>query len=124
MLISRYSKPDFDPYGDNAPEETDAWWPAPVAARPLAAVVSLPGSKSLTNRELVLAALADAPSLLRSPLHSRDSDLMVAALRQLGTTIESVPGGLVPSSAMISITLGPIASGTEAVQPWLYEAVQ
>ncbi|MDY7542848.1 MULTISPECIES: 3-phosphoshikimate 1-carboxyvinyltransferase [unclassified Cryobacterium] len=92
MLISRYSKPDFDPYGDNAPEETDAWWPAPVAARPLAAVVSLPGSKSLTNRELVLAALADGPSLLRSPLHSRDSDLMVAALRQLGTTIDSVPG--------------------------------
>ncbi|MEC5150844.1 3-phosphoshikimate 1-carboxyvinyltransferase [Cryobacterium sp. GrIS_2_6] len=92
MLISRYSKPDFDPYGDNAPEETDVWWPAPVAARPLAAVVSLPGSKSLTNRELVLAALADGPSLLRAPLHSRDSDLMVAALRQLGTTIESVPG--------------------------------
>lgn len=92
MLISRYSKPEFDPYGDSAPEETDALWPAPVAAEPLTATLSLPGSKSLTNRELVLSALADSPSLLRAPLHSRDSDLMVAALRQLGTTIETVTG--------------------------------
>ncbi len=93
MLISRYSKPDFNPYGDTSPEETDAVWPAPTAAGPLSGVLSLPGSKSLTNRELVLSALADSPSLLRSPLHSRDSDLMVAALRQLGTTIEAVPNG-------------------------------
>jgi 3-phosphoshikimate 1-carboxyvinyltransferase len=92
MLISRYSKPEFDPYGDSAPEETDTLWAAPVAAGPLTATLSLPGSKSLTNRELVLSALADAPSLLRAPLHSRDSDLMVAALRQLGTTVEEVAG--------------------------------
>ena len=92
MLISRYSKPEFDPYGDNAPVDTDAAWPAPTATAPLAATLSLPGSKSLTNRELVLSALADSPSLLRAPLHSRDSDLMVAALRQLGTTIEAVDG--------------------------------
>ncbi len=92
MLISRYSKPEFDPYGDTSPEETNEWWPAPTAGGPLDAVVSLPGSKSLTNRELVLAALATGSSLLRSPLHSRDSDLMVAALRQFGTTIDAVPG--------------------------------
>ncbi|TFC38025.1 3-phosphoshikimate 1-carboxyvinyltransferase [Cryobacterium sp. TMT2-14] len=92
MLISRYSKPEFDPYGDTSPEVTDARWPAPTAAGPLSASVSLPGSKSLTNRELVLSALAAHPSLLRAPLHSRDSDLMVAALRQLGTVIEEVPG--------------------------------
>jgi 3-phosphoshikimate 1-carboxyvinyltransferase len=92
MLISRYSKPEFDPYGDSAPEETNGLWAAPVAAGPLDATLSLPGSKSLTNRELVLSALADSPSLLRAPLHSRDSDLMVEALRQLGTTIESVAG--------------------------------
>jgi 3-phosphoshikimate 1-carboxyvinyltransferase len=98
MLISRYSNPEFDPYGDGAPKEhtspepTEDWWPAPVAHNPLSATVSLPGSKSLTNRELVLSALADSPSTLRSPLHSRDSDLMVAALRQLGTTIEVIPG--------------------------------
>jgi 3-phosphoshikimate 1-carboxyvinyltransferase len=56
------------------------------------ATVSLPGSKSLTARELVLSALADGPSLLRAPLHSRDSANMVEALRALGVTIEERPG--------------------------------
>ncbi|GAB3129822.1 3-phosphoshikimate 1-carboxyvinyltransferase [Glaciibacter psychrotolerans] len=92
MLISRYSKPEFNPYGDTAPDDAATLWPAPEAHGPLAATLGLPGSKSLTNRELVLSALADSPSLLRAPLHSRDSDLMVAALRQLGTTIDAVPG--------------------------------
>jgi 3-phosphoshikimate 1-carboxyvinyltransferase len=92
MLISRYSKPEFNPYGDNAPDDSAALWAAPTATGPLAASLSLPGSKSLTNRELVLSALADSPSLLRAPLQSRDSDLMVAALRQLGTRIDAVPG--------------------------------
>lgn len=50
--------------------------------------MALPGSKSLTNRELVLSALAAGPSTLRSPLRSRDTDLMVAALRSLGNRIE------------------------------------
>ncbi len=92
MLISKYSKPEFDPYGDNAPTEVDPWWPAPTTDAPVHAVLALPGSKSLTNRELVASALAGTPSLLRSPLHSRDSDLMVDALRQLGATIEAVAG--------------------------------
>lgn len=59
-------------------------WPAPVAAKPIDAVVKLPGSKSLTNRELVLSALADKPTTLVEPLLSRDSRLMIAALEQLG----------------------------------------
>ncbi len=63
-------------------------WPAPVMDRPVHATVALPGSKSLTNRYLVLASIADEPSRLRSPLRSRDTLLMVAALRQLGITIE------------------------------------
>jgi 3-phosphoshikimate 1-carboxyvinyltransferase len=92
MLTSRYSKPEFNPYGDNAPDEVDELWAAPTAAGPLATRMSLPGSKSLTNRELVLSALAEGPSRLVAPLQSRDTDLMVAALRQLGTTIEPVPG--------------------------------
>ncbi|MET1018418.1 MAG: 3-phosphoshikimate 1-carboxyvinyltransferase [Microterricola sp.] len=92
MLISRYSKPDFDPYGENSPEPEETLWPAPTASVPTSAVLSLPGSKSLTNRELVLSALADGPSRLRAPLHSRDSDLMVEALRELGTVIETVAG--------------------------------
>lgn len=120
MLISRYSKPDFNPYGDNSPEKTDALWPAPTAAGPLSASLSLPGSKSLTNRELVLSALADSPTLLRSPLHSRDTDLMVAALRQLGTTIEAVPTGseygddlrIIPGELLGSTTIDCGLAGT------------
>ncbi|WP_284979712.1 3-phosphoshikimate 1-carboxyvinyltransferase [Arthrobacter sp. fls2-241-R2A-200] len=67
-------------------------WPAPFAKRPVDATVTVPGSKSLTNRFLVLAALADGPSRLRSPLHSRDSALMIQALRQLGAVVTEVPG--------------------------------
>lgn len=92
MLISKYSAPDFDPYGDNRVEEPNTLWPAPVAAGPVTASVSLPGSKSLTARELVLSALADAPSLLRAPLHSRDTANMVEALRALGVSIREQPG--------------------------------
>lgn len=66
-------------------------WHAPPAEAALSAHVVLPGSKSLTGRELVLAALADGTGMLHAPLHSRDTDLMVEALRALGTTIEAVP---------------------------------
>ena len=62
------------------------------AARPVDATVTVPGSKSLTNRYLVLAALADGPSRLRAPLRSRDSSLMTEALRQLGVGVAEVPG--------------------------------
>jgi 3-phosphoshikimate 1-carboxyvinyltransferase len=57
-------------------------------------MVSIPGSKSLTNRELVLSALATGPSELLNPLESRDSSLMISALRQLGASTESSPGSL------------------------------
>ncbi len=67
-------------------------WPAPLAAGPIDATLTVPASKSLTNRYLVLAALADGPSRLRAPLHSRDSALMIGALRQLGAVIEEVDG--------------------------------
>jgi len=72
--------------GTDAHGEGD--WVAPVAPGPLDAVVVLPGSKSLTNRYLVLAALAGEPSVLRAPLRSRDTLLMAGALRVLGTRIE------------------------------------
>lgn len=92
MQISRYSAPEFDPYGEARQTETDDGWRAPVAPGPLESVVALPGSKSLTNRELVLAALADGPSTLRAPLWSRDSELMIDGLRALGTRFERMPG--------------------------------
>ncbi|MCU1592479.1 MAG: aroA, partial [Frankiales bacterium] len=59
-------------------------WAAPRARGPLAAVVELPGSKSVTNRLLVLAALAPGRSVVRRPLRSRDTELMAAGLRALG----------------------------------------
>jgi 3-phosphoshikimate 1-carboxyvinyltransferase len=92
MQISRYSAPEFDPYGEARQTEPDDGWRAPVAVRPLDAVLALPGSKSLTNRELVLAALADDPSNLRAPLWSRDSELMIDGLRALGTGFDPLPG--------------------------------
>ncbi|MDQ3166844.1 MAG: 3-phosphoshikimate 1-carboxyvinyltransferase [Actinomycetota bacterium] len=55
---------------------------------PLDATVALPGSKSLTNRALLLAALADDPTCLRGALRSDDTSLMAAALRALGARIE------------------------------------
>lgn len=63
-------------------------WPAPTADRPVRARLSLPGSKSVTNRALVLAALSETPCVVRRPLASRDSDLMVGALRSLGALVE------------------------------------
>ncbi|GAB3161134.1 3-phosphoshikimate 1-carboxyvinyltransferase [Myceligenerans halotolerans] len=62
-------------------------WAAPTAVGPLDSTVEVPGSKSLTNRLLVLAALADGPGTLRGALRSRDADLMIAGLRALGADI-------------------------------------
>ncbi|MGA1480897.1 MAG: 3-phosphoshikimate 1-carboxyvinyltransferase, partial [Candidatus Nanopelagicales bacterium] len=65
---------------------TDAW-PAPTAAGPISATVAVPGSKSATNRALVLAALADGPSTITSALAARDTHLMARALTSLGVDI-------------------------------------
>lgn len=87
-------------------------WPAPCAPGPLRAVVSLPGSKSLTNRALVLAALADGTSVIRRPLRSRDTELMAGALRVLGVqvrddgqdwVVDGVPGPLSPVGSAIDV---------------------
>jgi len=66
-------------------------WLSPHTTGPVIATVALPGSKSLTNRYLVLAALADGTSRLRAPLRSRDTLLMAAGLRCLGATITDLP---------------------------------
>jgi 3-phosphoshikimate 1-carboxyvinyltransferase len=64
-------------------------WPAPRATHPVDAVVTLPGSKSLTNRALVLAAIADGPCVVRRALRSRDTSLMAAALTALGSHVDT-----------------------------------
>jgi len=80
-------------------------WAAPRATAALDAVVPIPGSKSLTNRELVLAALSDRPSEIHRPLRSRDTSLMVQALAQLGVAcLDSVREG----SDIIQVTPTPL----------------
>jgi len=84
-------------------------WDAPTHSvrhghAPLDATVEVPGSKSLTNRFLVLAALADAPVTMRGGLVSRDSALMIEALRALGVSVD------VGADAW-TITPGPLHGG-------------
>jgi 3-phosphoshikimate 1-carboxyvinyltransferase len=64
-------------------------WPAPFRGdKKVSARVVIPGSKSVTNRALILAAQAKSPSLLKRPLISRDTELMVAGLRAMGISIK------------------------------------
>jgi 3-phosphoshikimate 1-carboxyvinyltransferase len=67
----------------------------------------LPGSKSITNRALVLAALSDSPSVIRSPLKARDTSLAVAALRVLGCSIDF-------RGTYLAVSPGSAGSGTPA----------
>ncbi len=71
-------------------------WEAPFIGaignqkRTIDATITIPGSKSVTNRALILAAISQTPSRLRRPLSSRDTDLMVKGLQSLGCKIEEV----------------------------------
>ena len=73
------------------PNTSNELWLAPQAREMLAASVAIPSSKSVMNRALVLGALASSPSTLYRPLYSRDSSLMVAGLRAMGTWIDEQP---------------------------------
>ncbi len=89
--------------GDDGPVTT---WTAPRAPQPVHATVTVPGSKSQTNRTLVLAALAAAQGqgtpTISGALRSRDTDLMIGALRTLGLRVDgdgtelTVSGRVVP----------------------------
>jgi 3-phosphoshikimate 1-carboxyvinyltransferase len=80
-------------------------WPAPLASDPVTATVTVPGSKSITNRALILAALADGPSTIRRPLDARDTDLMIGGLRALGTKVRK------NGTRGWTITPGPLRGG-------------
>ncbi len=67
-------------------------WAAPFAQQPVTGRVAMPGSKSATNRALLLAALSAGQSTLTAPLQARDTHLMAEALRTLGAVIEEQPG--------------------------------
>jgi 3-phosphoshikimate 1-carboxyvinyltransferase len=73
---------------DPGPRDPRADWAVPQAAGPVRALVRLPGSKSMTNRALILAALSATPTLITGPLVARDTALMAAALRALGCQID------------------------------------
>lgn len=81
-----------------------SFWPAPHVDAPVQATVTLPGSKSITNRALVLAALADGPSTITGALRSRDTGLMIAALRALGTQI-------IGDDETLAVTPAPLTAG-------------
>jgi 3-phosphoshikimate 1-carboxyvinyltransferase len=77
-----------------APGQTDTgWsdvgWTTPAASSAVAATIRLPGSKSMTNRALILAALADTPTTIVGPLQARDTALMTRAIIALGAAVEN-----------------------------------
>ncbi|MGP4114460.1 3-phosphoshikimate 1-carboxyvinyltransferase [Streptomyces sp. 4N509B] len=95
-----------DAHGD-----ASALWPAPLASGGVDATVTVPGSKSVTNRALVLAALASDPGWLRRPLRSRDTVLMADALRSLGIGIEEMASSSSSASAASGVTGMPEGRG-------------
>ncbi|HEY5852719.1 MAG TPA: 3-phosphoshikimate 1-carboxyvinyltransferase [Aldersonia sp.] len=80
-------------------------WNAPTVDGPVRATVELPGSKSITNRALVLAALATGPSTLTGALRSRDTDLMMAGLQAMGTGIDA-------NDTTVKVTPAPLHAAT------------
>lgn len=61
--------------------------------REAAGTVRLPGSKSISNRVLLLAGLSEGQTLVHDLLDSDDTAVMLAALKELGCTLEQQPGG-------------------------------
>jgi 3-phosphoshikimate 1-carboxyvinyltransferase len=86
-------------------------WLAPQAGGPVRARLRVPGSKSMTNRALVLAALAAGPTDILSPLQARDTLLMAGALRALGATVVTGSAGDTESAAA---TRGSMVTGSSA----------
>jgi 3-phosphoshikimate 1-carboxyvinyltransferase len=76
-----------------ATEHADTDWAVPAATAAVSASVRLPGSKSITNRALILAALADTPTTIVGPLQARDTDLMASAVVSLGASLDRCDGG-------------------------------
>ncbi|WP_204745212.1 3-phosphoshikimate 1-carboxyvinyltransferase [Glycomyces paridis] len=69
-------------------------WTATYAETELDAVVRVPGSKSMTARALILAALASGPSAIHRPLIARDTLLMVEGLRAIGVGVDTADDAL------------------------------
>lgn len=72
---------------NRSPRELPDPFPVPRAVGPVCLSIRVPGSKSITNRALILAALADGVSVLHGALRSEDTDGLASALRALGCEI-------------------------------------
>lgn len=86
------------------------FWPAPLAPAPLNWTQIVPGSKSITNRAFILAAVATSPSTITGALVSRDTDLMAAALRTMGIDV-AIDGATVTVSPSGELTAGSVDCG-------------
>ena len=84
-----------------------AHWAAPRALEPIHATVRVPGSKSATNRALILAALADGASTIFQALDARDTRLMAGALRNLGINLQVTDPSSV-GNVNVNVTPGPL----------------
>jgi 3-phosphoshikimate 1-carboxyvinyltransferase len=73
-------------------EQQDSTWATPAATGPVSARLAVPGSKSITNRALILAALASGPTRITGPLQARDTELMTGAITALGAAVTSETG--------------------------------
>lgn len=78
---------------------TQQGWPAPRAEGPVDGRVTVPGSKSISNRALILAAISDGPSTLSGLLAARDTSLMRSALVSLGV-------GITENDGLVTVTPG------------------
>lgn len=85
---ARENRPAKDNPAARDARTADDAWAVPPATGPVTARLRLPGSKSMTNRALIIAVLATGPTVIRGPLRARDTRLMTAALARLGSRID------------------------------------
>ncbi|MEY5144912.1 MAG: 3-phosphoshikimate 1-carboxyvinyltransferase [Actinomycetota bacterium] len=99
-----------------APAADPAAWPAPYAMSPVSGCVAVPGSKSMTNRALLLAAISDGPSRVTGALLARDTELMISALRALGAQVK-VSGSTVDVTPMTVGAVRQLNTGGAGASP-------
>ncbi|MBG9227764.1 3-phosphoshikimate 1-carboxyvinyltransferase [Corynebacterium diphtheriae] len=87
-------------------------WDAPTPTNAVHATVRVPGSKSMTNRALILSAIAHRPAQINGALRSRDTDLMIRALTALGASVRFDDPNHGAASTSLYVTPAPFHSAT------------
>ncbi|CAM3949938.1 3-phosphoshikimate 1-carboxyvinyltransferase [Corynebacterium belfantii] len=87
-------------------------WDAPTPTNAVHATVRVPGSKSMTNRALILSAIAHRPAQINGALRSRDTDLMIRALTALGASVRFDDPNHGAASTSLHVTPAPFHSAT------------